>query len=366
MEFYKLEKLQVENFRNIRNEPVSFSKGINCIFGENGNGKTNLLEAVYFLATKKSFRKNTSFPQIISVESEKAEILFNSVFATENNHRISLGGKVTPKEFTWSLNGKAVKTKPKVASVFINPFDSYVFHTIPSFRRNWIDQYLSLISKEYKDAFSKYGQALKFRNNLLGKKPSQHLQQVEAIDGQLSHYSKICTDLRLEFIDQLKPYCKMTFKLIFEESHDLDIRLESRFANSTQEEIRQFYRESLEKDDILGRTSYGIHRDDYTFFFDGFNSFEFCSLGQQKMSYLSLIFAYIELFRYKFSSYPIVLIDDVSGELDSRRWRNLIEYLEAKNFQVMITTANENFKQELEKIDNSNKIFVDNGFIRNL
>jgi DNA replication and repair protein RecF len=73
------------------------------------------------------------------------------------------------------------------------------------------------------------------------------------------------------------------------------------------------------------------------------------------MSYLSLIFAYIELFRYKFNSYPIVLIDDVSGELDSRRWRNLIHYLEAKNFQVMITTANESFKNELEKINNSKK-----------
>ena len=84
------------------------------------------------------------------------------------------------------------------------------------------------------------------------------------------------------------------------------------------------------------------------------------------MSYLSLIFAYIELFRYKFSSYPIVLIDDVSGELDSRRWKNLIEYLEAKNFQVIITTANENFKQELEKIKNSNKIYVDGGSIGNL
>ncbi len=144
-------------------------------------------------------------------------------------------------------------------------------------------------------------------------------------------------------------------------AHDLELRLDSKFANATQEEIKNFYRENLQKDDIIGRTSYGIHRDDYVFLFDGFNSFDFCSLGQQKMSYLSLIFAYIELFRYKFSSYPIVLIDDVSGELDSRRWRNLIDYLEAKNFQVMITTANENFKRELEKIEESNKFYVDSG-----
>lgn len=366
MEFYKLEKLQVENFRNIVSEPISFSPGINCIFGENGNGKTNLLEAVYFLATKKSFKKNTSFPQIISVETEKPEILFNSVFQTENGQRLSLSGKLNSKDSSWSINGKPAKTKPKIATVFINPFDSYAFHTIPAFRRSWVDQYLSLISKEYKDSFSKYNQALKFRNNLLAKKPQSYAQQIEAIDGQLAYYSKICTDHRLQFVDQLKPYCKLTFKLIFEEAHDLEIQLESKFANATQEQIRQYYQENFQKDDILGRTSYGIHRDDYMFLFDGFNSFEFCSLGQQKMSYLSLIFAYIELFRYKFSSYPIVLIDDVSGELDSRRWRNLIEYLEAKNFQVMITTANENFKQELERINNSNKIHVDSGIIGNI
>lgn len=366
MEFYKLEKLQVENFRNLKNEPLSFSTGINCIFGENGNGKTNILEAVQFLCSKKSFRKNTSFPQILSVESEKPEIIFNSVFQTENNQRLSLSGKLNSKESTWSLNGKPAKSKPKIASVFINPFDSYAFHTIPAFRREWIDKYLSLSSKEYKEAFSKYGQALKFRNNLLTNKPSSYLAQIDAIDDQLAKYSKICTDLRSEFVDQLKPYCKMTFKIIFEESHDLEIQLESKFSNATQEEIREYYRENLQKDDILGRTSYGIHRDDYVFLFDGFNSFEFCSLGQQKMSYLSLIFAYIELFRYKFSSYPIVLIDDVSGELDSRRWKNLIDYLEAKNFQVMITTANENFKKELERIEDSNKLYVDSGFIRNI
>ena len=366
MEFYKLEKLQVENFRNLKNSPVSFSKGINCVFGENGNGKTNLLEAVYFLSTKKSFRKNTAFPQIISIETGKPEILFNSVFSAENDQKLSISGKFSSKDSTWSVNGKPVRSKPKVASVFINPFDSYAFHTVPSFRRAWVDQYLSLVSKEYKEAFSKYNQALKFRNNLLSKKPNSYLAQVEAIDGQLCQYAKICTDLRLEFVDQLKPYCRTTFKRIFEESHELEIKLESKFANATQEEIRKFYRDNLQKDDVLGRTSYGIHRDDYVFLFDGFNSFEFCSLGQQKMSYLSLIFAYIELFRYKFSSYPIVLIDDVSGELDSRRWRNLIEYLEAKNFQVMITTANENFKRELEKIVNSNKLFVDGGLIRSL
>ena len=82
------------------------------------------------------------------------------------------------------------------------------------------------------------------------------------------------------------------------------------------------------------------------------------------MSFISLIFAYIELFRYKFMSYPIVLIDDVSGELDSVRWKNLIQYLKTKDFQVLITTANDSFKEELENIDSANKIYISSGSIK--
>src|SRR5690606_34270057 len=96
---------------------------------------------------------------------------------------------------------------------------------------------------------------------------------------------------------------------------------------------------------------------------DGLNSYDYCSLGQQKMSYLSLLFAYIELFRYKYTSYPIVLIDDVSGELDRFRWQKLVEYLEKSEFQVLITTANEKFKEELERIVGASKLYVESGSV---
>ena len=361
MNFLKLKSLQVTNFRNLNNDIVHFNSGINCIFGNNGNGKTNLLEAIYYVCLKKSFRKNTSFQQIVSVDSGKPEILISSAFESQNEILTALTGKITSKENQWYQDNKALKSKPKIPVVFINPFDSFSFHTIPAFRRSWVDQNLSLVSEEYKSALSKYNNVLKQRNALLSKKPHKFLEQIKVLDDQMALYSKILIDLRLHFISDLKIYCKETFKIIFDESHDLELKLESKFIDATQDKIKEYFDQNREKDVIIGHTSYGIHRDDYVFLFDGFNSFEFCSLGQQKMSYLSLIFAYIELFRYKFSSYPIVLIDDVSGELDSRRWKNLIEYLEAKNFQVIITTANENFKQELEKIKNSNKIYVDSG-----
>jgi DNA replication and repair protein RecF len=169
--------------------------------------------------------------------------------------------------------------------------------------------------------------------------------------------------MRKNLLGELNEYIGKTFKDIFDESHELELEIDSKFSNFTPEDIAEFYRNSLEKDLVIGHTSSGAHRDDYTFHFDGYNSYEYCSLGQQKMSFLSLLFAYIELFRYKFKTYPIVLIDDVSGELDQRRWIKLINFLENNNFQVLITTANENFKTELEKIQDAQKIFIHDGRI---
>ena len=140
--------------------------------------------------------------------------------------------------------------------------------------------------------------------------------------------------------------------------------LDSIFVHWDAQKIFDFYRHQENTDIKAKVTQVGIHRDDFIFSFDGLNAFEFCSLGQQKMAFLSLIFAYIELFRYKFSSYPIVLMDDVSGELDSQRWKNLIEYLETKSFQVLITTANENFGKELELIPDSKKFYIEHGLLK--
>ena len=108
-------------------------------------------------------------------------------------------------------------------------------------------------------------------------------------------------------------------------------------------------------------TQWTILKDDYECRLNSYNSFDYSSLGQQKMSYLSLIFAYLELFRYKMYSYPIVLIDDISGELDETRWTCLIHFLERQMFQVLITTANVNFKQALRKITHIKMLNVKSG-----
>lgn len=366
MHSWKINKLQVTNFRNLQPDVLEFSDSINCILGENGNGKTNILEALHVLIKRKSFRKNASFPQYLGIDGENPEIYFSSVFKDENENKMPCSGKMRDKTSEWYLDGKPSKRKLDVGIVFINPFDSNTFHLTPAFRRNWVDSHLSQVSDVYKKLLSQYTQMLRFRNNLLSKKPNKFREQILASDPQFIKASIELTNMRIDFLNQINPFITETFFKIFSEEHELMISIDSKVAGSSEEFLQKILQENFEKDIIIGHTSYGIHKDDYVLLFDGLNSFDYCSLGQQKMSYLSLLFAYIELFRYKFKTFPIVLIDDVSGELDRFRWGRLIDYLETSKFQVLITTANEEFKKELEKIEGSVKFFVTNGSTQKL
>lgn len=360
MNCWKVKKLQAQNFRNLGKDVFEFSPGINCIFGQNGNGKTNLLEAVHLLTNKKSFRKNTSYSQMINIEGVSPEMIIQSVFTNEQEV-LPYSLRMTDELEERYLNNVFEKSKTLSTSVFINPFDSYSFHTSSTFRRQWFDSHLGLMNKEYKQFLGRFQKAMRFRNSILGMGGKNVSAQLRAIDEQLSEYSAIITERRKEFLTELNQNITPTFKAIFSEEHQLELDLDSMFVHWEPQRIFDFYRHQEIADIKAQVTRVGIHRDDFVFSFDGLNAFEFCSLGQQKMAFLSLIFAYIELFRYKFTSYPIVLIDDVSGELDSQRWKNLIQYLETKNFQVLITTANENFGKELGKIPNAKQLLIEHG-----
>jgi DNA replication and repair protein RecF len=357
---WKVKKLQAQNFRNLDKSVFEFVPGINCIFGLNGNGKTNLLEAIYLLTNKKSFRKNTGHSQMVNIEGVSKEIILQSVFE-KGEELLAYSLRMSDELEERFLNNVPEKRKTPVSSVFVNPFESYTFHTSGTFRRQWMDSHLSLMDTEYRQILGRFQKSMKFRNSVLGYASKTTSTQLRAIDEQVAEYSAIITKKRHEFLLGLNEHITPTFKAIFAEEHSLQLDLDSVFIHWDAKKIYDFYRHQENADIKAEVTQVGIHRDDFVFSFNGLNAYEFCSLGQQKMGFLSLIFAYIELFRYKFTSYPIVLIDDVSGELDSQRWKNLIEYLETKNFQVLISTANENFGKELERIPKSKKFFIEHG-----
>src|SRR5690606_16330163 len=154
MNCWKIKKLQATNFRNLKNDIFEFATGINCILGQNGNGKTNLLEAVFLLTNKKSFRKNTDYSQMINIEGESPELIIQSVFS-EGGSPSSYSLRMTDSLQERFLNSKPEKKTPS-SSVFINPFDSYNFHTSSTFRRQWLDSHISLMDKEYRQVLTRF------------------------------------------------------------------------------------------------------------------------------------------------------------------------------------------------------------------
>ena len=122
----------------------------------------------------------------------------------------------------WYIDNKPSKKKLDIKSIFINPFDSFLFHTSASFRRNWFDSQFSILDNEYKATLKKkknFNTALRFRNNLLSKKPLDFKNQVKASDAQFAKYNFYLGQMRKKFIEELNKYCESIFKNIFDESH---------------------------------------------------------------------------------------------------------------------------------------------------
>lgn len=343
---FRISKLYSEQFRNLQSQTIEFHPGINCITGDNGNGKTNILEAIHFLAVKKSFRKNTAFPQLLSADGEKPEIILSGFFH-DDSKSFTLSSRLHAEGMDWSLDGKPVKRRELLPAVFVNPMDSFSFHQNASFRRSWFDDHFSLLDPSYGKLLAKVQKSLRFRNTLLSKKPPQFAAQIQASDRAFAELSAELLKLKKEYTQALIGPLNEIFKAIFSIEHELSLKIESTLSNLTPDGVIKLWAERFETDILRGHTTRGVHKDDYVLLFDGMNAYDYCSLGQQKMAYLSLLFAYISLFGYKFSSFPIVLIDDVSGELDRFRWQKLVDHLKDCRFQVFITTANENFKEAL-------------------
>ena len=232
MNCWKIKKLQPQNFRNLGNQVFDFVPGINCIFGQNGNGKTNLLEAVYLLTNKKSFRKNTAFPQMINIEGGSPEIIIQSAFEDEDKKELLAYSLRLHDDYEERfLNNVPEKSKTPTSSVFINPFDSYSFHTSSTFRRHWMDSHLSLMDSDYRKTLGKFQKSMRFRNSVLGIGGKTASNQLKAIDEQVAEYSAIITDKRHQFIQGLNEQITSTFKAVFAEEHFLKLDLDSVFTH---------------------------------------------------------------------------------------------------------------------------------------
>lgn len=357
----KVESLKLINFRNYDNESLNFKDGLNVIVGQNAQGKTNLLEAIYYFCIAKSPRVNKD-KELINFLKDKAkiEILIKRSFG---NKKIEIFFSKQQKK-TIKINDNTINRIGdlfgNISAVYFSPDELKLVKDSPENRRKFLDVEISQINKNYFYSLLKYEKIIDHRNKLL--KTAKNLDEIK---DSLSIFTiqaiSVATEIifkRLAFIEKLKNILQKTHSDLTSDKEKINL-VYNGIQGTTKEEIKEKlekeFEKSLEKDFELKYTTVGPHRDDFKVFVNDIDVRNFGSQGQQRTATLSLKLSELEIFKEEIGEYPILLLDDVLSELDESRKLKLLDY--CKKTQVFLTCTSFN-----EKINyDYNTINIQNG-----
>lgn len=355
-----IKSIKLENFRNYENLELSFEKGTNILYGDNAQGKTNVLEAVYLSATTKS-HKGSKDKEIIRFGQDEAHIRTN-LDKEGMEYRVDMHLKKS-KSKGIAVNGQHLKKAAQLLGllnvVFFSPEDLSIIKNGPSERRRFVDMELCQIDKYYLYNLNQYNKIVNQRNKLLKDfyYNTDIYETLHVWDMQLVTYGKQIIERRKEFVDQLNEIIYGIHKNLSGGREELVIVYEpDTEAENFEYELQKF----REKDIKYKMTSVGPHRDDFSFVVNGVDIRKYGSQGQQRTAALSLKLSEIELVKKVTGDNPVLLLDDVLSELDSNRQNYLLNNI--GNIQTIITcTGLDEFINNRFSID---KIFkVKNGRI---
>lgn len=355
--------VKLNNFRNYKSAYVQFKQGLNLIVGKNAQGKTNLLEAIYYTSIGKSPRVNRD-ADLIFWESEQAKIDL-TVQKKE--------GSKTVEVFLNKKSKKSIKINQInllkigdllgcVSCVYFSPDELKLVKDTPEDRRNFMDTDISQLSKNYFYLLIRYNKILSQRNKLLKdfEKPEVVLQTLPVWDTQLAKIGAKIIIRRIRFLNKVKIYANQYLNYLTDNKENLIVEYEGIFGEdeeSIESELLKRFNQSRQKDMKLGFSTVGPHRDDIALSVNGIDVKTYGSQGQQRTVALSLKLAELEIFKEEFNESPILLLDDVLSELDDNRQKKLLEI--SKKVQTILTTTN----FDLTKDKTANVVMVENGKI---
>lgn len=354
-----LKSISYLNYRNLVSDFVEFSDNINIFVGSNGQGKTNILEAIYIISIAKSFKTNKS-DNIINYNQNMFEVEAN-VFKNELPYLISYS--YSKKKRFININGNSLKQYKDLIgflnAVLFVPEDLLLFKGQPSIRRRMIDIELCKLDSTYTNTLIRYQKLIKDRNILLKSNTFDKLL-IESLNIQLVRHGEYLFNIRDIFFKKFIHIVNDFYKKLSDKDDIVEIEYISnihRYGSYTDSLI-----ESLNKDILLKQTSIGIHRDDFIVYLNGHNIAHYASQGENRSIVLAFKLALVEYIYLEVKEYPILLLDDVLSELDNLRQDNLINIL-SKDIQCFITTTS---LEGVASFTNRNKkIFnVENGIIK--
>ncbi len=344
-----LKELNIINFKGIPSAELLLNDRINCFVGDNGAGKTNILEAIHYLSLCKSF-VGTSDRQNITHNEE--------FFMVEGRYIDSIRGA---NGYTCSFSkrtGKTVKRNDKVYSkisehigaipiVTITPRDNMLIDEPAEARRKYLDSFISQFSSDYLNSLIKYNAIISNRNQLLreGGVSASTTEMIELYNFQLQPYCERVHQLRAEVIAELAPLVSGYYKEISGGSEQVEINYHSQLND---EDIISLFEHSLERDINMGYTTSGLNRDDIKLSINSHPIKRFGSQGQQKSLLIALKLAQYDILSSKCGYPPLLLLDDLFDRLDGSRINRLLEVVGSGDFgQIFITDCD---KERLQRV----------------
>ena len=358
----KIESIKLENFRNYGKLELSLSGGTNLFYGDNAQGKTNILESVYLCGTTKSHRGSKD-REIIKFGQEESHIRMN-LSKNEILYRIDMHLKKN-KAKGIAINGILIHKASELLGlgnfVFFSPEDLNIIKNGPSERRRFLDMELCQLNKVYLYNLMNYNKILMQRNKLLKDIyfHPEYEDTLEIWDAQMVQYGSQVIRAREEFVSQLNDIIYDIHKKLSGGREDLLVTYEK---NVSIEDFSDTIQRNREKDMKLKMSHTGPHRDDLSFMVRDVDIRRFGSQGQQRTTALSLKLAEIELVKEKSRDLPVLLLDDVLSELDGNRQHYLLDSIDG--VQTLITcTGIDDFVENNFQIDRL--FYVEDGSVWN-
>jgi DNA replication and repair protein RecF len=336
-----LKRIYLLNFRNYEEFTADFSPNINCIVGENGSGKTNLLDAVYYLGLTKSSIQNQD---ALSIRHAADGMMIDGLFDKDKEQeqitcsmqrgqrKIILHDREPYDRITEHIG--------KYPVVLIGPDDTDLIRDSSDTRRRFIDGVISQMNPEYLSRYQQYNRVLDQRNSLLKQFADQRFVDDDLLDIYSEDLLRLALEINSErriFVERFLPIFTNKYAELSESREAVTIVYDSEVTDAG---FIEEFRKNRQVDLYAQRTTKGVHRDDYEFEIDGYPIKKFGSQGQKKAFVMALRLAQFELLRIEKQTKPILLLDDVFDKLDDRRINKIIESINDHTFgQVFLTDA---------------------------
>lgn len=346
----KIKRIYLENFRNYKAQEIKLEDNMNVFYGNNAQGKTNILEALYFCAFGRSFRTHKD-AELISFGENEAKILVEF----EKNHlekKIEFHLSRTEKKKI-TLNGIKINKYSELLGnmnlVLFSPDDTIVLKESPASRRKFLDILISQLRPNYAHLLVEYNKVLDQRNAML---KSKNTDMIEVWDEQLASFAEKIFAYRREYIQKIQTHIATISPHLTNEKEMLKIEYQSKFENRQQ--FIELLKKNLSQDLYRGFTTVGVHRDDFEIFVNDRELNLYGSQGQHRTAILALKFAEMEIIKEEVSENPILLLDDITSELDLERIRMIFEKI--AGYQVLITCTDATILKNFNSLTNQIKM----------